>query len=405
MTANATPAARLTLAMLGLTPAAFALASAPVGTLLPLAAVAWLLAARAVVRPSRWLRDHWVGLMLATVVLGLASAGWALDARLAASKAALFGATVLPLSLVALELPPACVKRCRRWLLGGLVVGLILLAVQIHGSFLLRALVLGTSRLHPEYQLNVPAAGLAVACWLAPLACAGLGRKWHAVAGAVVLGAGWAALAGNGSAPALGWLVACVVLLAARWMPRLVAGLLATGLLLAQFAVPHLAENTFMQSHISDRNSRIRMDIWQLSDRLSQERPLLGYGFSNSREIPPLPYRMPLTNKPAKLPLYPHSVLMEARLELGIPGVLLLHACWWVLLWRALRLPPWARATAMALLASSMAIWCVGYPLWRSAWLAWLCYIALGFVSVLRSTPAATDDSQAAKRAPTTGIA
>ena len=405
MTANAPPAARLTLAILALTPTAFALATAPVGTLLPLAAVAWLVTARSAIRPSWWLKDHWVRLMLATVAVGLASAGWALNAGLAATKAALLAATVLPLSFVVLEQSQAMSPRAARWLIGGLAVGLLVLGIEIHGGLLLRALVLGSTRLHPEHQLNVPAAGLAIACWLAPLASVGLSRRWQALAALVVLGTGWAAVVGDGSAPTLGWLVACLVLPAARWLPRLVAGSLTVGLLIAQFAVPHFAENAFMQSHISDRNSRIRMDIWQLSDRLSQERPLLGYGLSNSREIPPLPYQMPLTNKPAKLPLYPHSVLMEARLELGIPGMLLLHACWWLLLWRALRLPPWARATALALLASAMAIWCVGYPLWRSAWLAWLFYVALGLVSVLRSTPAATDDSQEANRAPTTGIA
>ena len=367
-------------------------------------AVAWLLMVRVRLPLGQLLADPWLLLMFATGLLGIASALWALDGRLAATKGALFLATVVPLSLLVMGCPTLRDRRVAWWLLAGFAMGLALLAVQAQGGLLLRGLVFGTTRLHPEHQLNVPAAGLAIACWLVPLACAGLGRKGWLLALVLVLGTGTAAALSDGSAPLLGWLVGGLTLLLARALPRLVVGLLAAGLLFAQFAAPHLGETEFMQSHVTDRNSRIRMDIWQLADQLARDRPWLGYGFSNSREIPERPHTMPLTGKHAKLPLYPHNVLLEARLELGIPGMLLLHGCWWLLLWRALRLPAWYRATALALLASGMAVWCVGYPLWRSAWLAWLYYVALGFVVLLRSADGSVA-SQPASRAPTTGIA
>ena len=75
--------------------------------------------------------------------------------------------------------PPVRDHRVPRWLVAGFAAGLVLVALQTHGGLLLRGLVFGTTRLHPEHQLNVPAAGLAIACWLAPLACASLGRgRW-----------------------------------------------------------------------------------------------------------------------------------------------------------------------------------------------------------------------------------
>ena len=403
MTSLAAPSIRLPLLALALTPAAFALATAPVGTLLPLVALVWLFVADSRFPLRAQLGDPWLLLMLATSLLGIASALWALDGRLAATKALLFLATTLPLSLLVTGFPAAADERVPRWLLAGFAGGLALVAVQTHGDLLLRGLLFGTTRLHPEHQLNVPAAGLAIACWLVPLACMRLERRGWWLALVLVLATGGTAAVSDGSAPALGWLVGCLTLLLGRALPRLVVGGLAAGLLLAQFAAPHFGESEFMQSHIADRNSRIRMDIWQLADQLSQDRPWLGYGFSNSREIPERPHTMPLTGKHAKLPLYPHNVLLEARLELGLPGMLLLHGCWWLLLWRALQLPPWARATALALLASGMAVWCVGYPLWRSAWLAWLFYVALGFVGLLRSG-GGNAASQTASRPPTTGI-
>lgn len=401
-TSTATPPIFL-LGMLALPPAVFALTTGPLGTLMPLSALVWLVAARR--RPSLavLLRDPWVLLMLAIGVLGLASAGWALDPRLAAAKSAFFLATVVPLSLMVVGSTPPPDERARRWLLAGLAVGTALLVVQTHGGFLLRDVLGGGNRLHPEHKLNVPAAGIAIACWLAPLASQGLSRLWQWLALLLVLGGGWVAAASDGSAPVLGWLVGGAVLLAGRWSPRLVAVGLALGLLVAQFVAPRLGGIDFMQSQIEDRNARIRMDIWQLADDLGKDRPWLGYGFSNSREIPERPYSLPLTGKHAKLPLYPHNVLLEARLELGLPGMLLLHGCWWLLLWRAVQLASWQRATALALLAAGMAVWCVGYPLWRSAWLAWLFYVGLGFVSLLQ--PARTSDSsQPASRAPTIGM-
>ena len=110
---------------------------------------------------------------------------------------------------------------------------------------------------------------------------------------------------------------------------------------------------------------------------LIAERPLLGFGFSNSGKIPAQPGILPLTGEPRVIPMYPHNVLLQVQLELGLPGLVVFYACLGYLLWRLMDYPPTARAAGLALIAAALSIWCVGYPLWRSTWLAWLIFAAI----------------------------
>jgi O-antigen ligase len=119
------------------------------------------------------------------------------------------------------------------------------------------------------------------------------------------------------------------------------------------------------------------MEVWALAGELIAERPLLGYGFSNSGVIPARPGTFPLTGQPRVIPMYPHNVLLQAQLELGAPGLLFFYGGLGYLLWRLMTYPRTARAAGLALIAAAMSVWCVGYPLWRSTWLAWLIFTAI----------------------------
>jgi hypothetical protein len=65
------------------------------------------------------------------------------------------------------------------------------------------------------------------------------------------------------------------------------------------------------------------------------------------------------------------------QVELGVPGMLLFYAVLICLLRSCLAAPSPLRAAGLSFIAATLSVWCIGYPLWRSAWVAWLLFGAL----------------------------
>ncbi len=66
-----------------------------------------------------------------------------------------------------------------------------------------------------------------------------------------------------------------------------------------------------------------RIEIWTYAVERSLERPWWGWGYESTRLFEPI------------IPLHPHNMSLQAWLELGIPGLLLLAAIWFSIFWFA----------------------------------------------------------------------
>lgn len=365
--------------MLAAVPIIMALSPATIGVVVSLYALGWLaihhqhLAWRVVWNVPMSL------VVLSVVLLGLLSATWAVDSALALNKALKFGLVCLPLVWVAalltgLDKP---VERYAKAVLVGCLLGALLLAMRTFGDGVLRTVFSSELALSVASKTNVPAAALAILAWLIPQFMADLPRPWRVLGASALVLIGISVFAGDGSAPRVAFVVGGLMSVGARIKPRLCAIGLAVAVVLTHALAPHLLSLPTLSDRITDRSLQHRIEIWALAGDLIAERPLLGFGFSNSGRIPAQAGVLPLTGERRAVPLYPHNVLLQAQLELGVPGVVLFYGCLGYLLWRLLDYPPAARAAGLAVVAAALSVWCVGYPLWRSTWIAWLLFVAI----------------------------
>ncbi len=363
-------------------PVMFAVAPTPTGVFGPAFAIFWLL----VNRGQAWTlfsTATMTQLVTAMGVWGLLGMLWAIDGKLAGQDAALFLLECVPLTLLAhacahedLEREPlAC------GLLAGLACAGLLLALQMHFGFLIRSLVPGADHPVAGIKLNVPAAALAITCWVGLGACAKRQTCWRVLGVGSVLLVAWAAAVGEGSAPRLALIVGAVTFVATLLLPRAVLAGIALGTVLLHVLSPFLGRMKGLVNFVTDHSWLHRLDIWNLTGQLIWQRPWLGYGFKNSDAIPTGTAQMPLTHLMADLPSYPHNVLLQVQLEQGVPGVLLFYAALAFVLWKLHQQPPISRAVGASLIASGLSVWVVGYPLTRGHWVGWMCFTGIAFTA------------------------
>lgn len=368
--------------LLAITPGLMAVSPATVGVFMPLYALIWL-----GFRPQRF--AWWQAvcsplslLIMAVVAWGALSSLWAIEGSLALGKSLKFGLVCLPPLWTAqiLRVRGTDAQSCARLFLWGMFAGTALLAWQTFGDVLLRDQLLGRETLNAAIKTNVPGAALAILAWVLPLARAHLAGhpRWLCLLLMAVIGG--CTLAGDGLAPVLAFTAGAFCFLLARMTPMTCAALVMGGVIAAHFAAPRLQSLDLARQ--VEPSIQHRMDIWALAGELSAQRPWGGFGFSNSGDIPAQQGSMPLTGMPREFPLYPHNILMQVQLELGIPGILLFYTFLALLVRGAIDLPSAARSTSLALIASALAIWLVGYPLWRSTWVCWLLYCAVALASM-----------------------
>jgi O-antigen ligase len=178
-------------------------------------------------------------------------------------------------------------------------------------------------------------------------------------------------------------------LMVPRWSAAIVGTVLALWIALA----PVLYQSQVMQwgsdvaAHVSERigNSMMhRRAIWEFTAERIRERPLLGWGFGNSRI-------MPGSHETAKegalasigglelMPLHPHNAALQLWLEAGLPGVLL-GIAFVVWIARGIGRLPGAedRALMIALVAAVTINAASGYNLWHTWWMTFM-WLAAAF--------------------------
>ena len=217
-----------------------------------------------------------------------------------------------------------------------------------------------------------------LAILLAPLAWAL--RPWRGVAlllvglvatafaegSSVKLAAGLALVAGLAAclhrlvAPAIG-AVAAVIVLA---MPLLV------GLLPAPEQLGGLKYSAVHRAH-----------IWRFTSERIAEHPWRGWGLDAARNLPggqtPLPgidvSKVEGPINAVMLPLHPHNGALQAWVELGIVGALLLAAVVGLAYWRVGRIDAAGpRAAATAAITAALGVGCLSFGLWQNWWIALL---------------------------------
>ncbi len=117
---------------------------------------------------------------------------------------------------------------------------------------------------------------------------------------------------------------------------------------------------------------RHRLAMWSFVIDKIEVHPYLGWGVGMSRYIPKESRRI-LPNMEI-MPLHPHSLILQTRLELGIPGVVLLASIV-LLIMLAIARNPILRSSSLGAVSLASAFgWFfianVSYGMWQSWWLA-----------------------------------
>jgi len=142
---------------------------------------------------------------------------------------------------------------------------------------------------------------------------------------------------------------------------------------------------------LNDSNQQ-RIMIWDFALRTYQQAPLLGYGFGNARCVPEADEK--LGGIYQNLTLHPHNAILQAGMELGTAGIVLIFALLMTIAWgtRSQWSSPQWRLVLPPVIANGILLYAVSYGIWQS-WLLALIAIA-AFIATLmqKSLP---DGSQA----------
>lgn len=379
----------------------FALLLAPLGLLADKAVVPLVLAAtiaagvlvqRAAASGTRpWqCLDRGVAAALAALIgWALVSCLWSpqrLDAAGLAIRVALLLFVLLYLAGLVRLLDGSRRHRVAQALALGVAVTAGLVAVEFAFGAPLFTLLHGAAR--SEYatfsQLNRGVSALAILVWpVAALAWA-RGPRWAALAlpPAVLLltlfSQSSASKAALGAALLAGLLAAAgrrasrVVLVAA------LAGTLFGSLLVAPLAQRSgLTDGDFLQD-----TGAYRLHIWTVVGELIEERPLFGWGFDASRDLPTEGFE-PFRPGRKVIPSHPHNGALQIMVELGAVGSLLTFALGLVLARRIERLPDGARPFAVGMTVAVLGIGATAYGIWQSHWLTIIGSAAALFIASL----------------------
>ncbi|HLJ19763.1 MAG TPA: O-antigen ligase family protein, partial [Stellaceae bacterium] len=223
---------------------------------------------------------------------------------------------------------------------------------------------------------------LAIALWPTLLVIGGAAARWRGaglfVATALVV------LGLPSRAAMLSMLVGLVSLLLSLRMPRPMAATIGAAVVAFGLAFSLGTLDSATISRIHERlpwlqNSALhRLAIWHFGMDRVAERPLLGWGLDASRA---LPGGEAVIDDPALpkvligygqwMPLHPHNAVLQWRLELGVPGLILcILAILWIL-WRIAgteTVPIRRRAIGLALAASTLVVALISYGFWQEWW-------------------------------------
>jgi O-antigen ligase len=393
---------RLTLVL-----ALFALLLAPLGLLADKAVVPLVLVAAVLAGLAAYARD------------GRATLPWRLfDRDLAAALAALMGWALVasawsfhPLEAATLALRVALLLFVLLYLAGLVrlldagqrlrVAQALALGVAVAGAIIVIELVFGGPILNllqgpvtGDYalisRLNRGVSAVAILVWPLAALAAAQGTRWLAFAlPPAVL---FLTLFSQSSASMLalgGALLAAALAMPGRRVARLVMVAALAGTLFGSLLVPVLAQRAGLATaDLLPETGAYRLHIWTTVSGFIAERPLFGWGFDASPDLPTDGIE-PFRRGDKVIPSHPHNGALQIMVELGVVGSLLTLAVGLLLARRIDHLAAPARACAVAMTVTILGIGGTAYGIWQSHWLTIIGGGAALFIACL---PPRTDE-------------
>ncbi|MEQ8356604.1 MAG: O-antigen ligase family protein [Kiloniellaceae bacterium] len=238
-----------------------------------------------------------------------------------------------------------------------------------------------------DSRLNRGVSALAILAW--PLA-AFLWQRRHLLPALLLVPAVFAVTLfsqSSASMLALGFgLLAAALAALGRSAARIVMVLTVIGALISPpFAVDLLQKSGIDQSSLMPETGLYRLHIWGVVTERIAERPVLGWGFDSSPNLP-TGDAQPFRTGEKIIPSHPHNGALQIMVELGSVGSLLVLVLLFLIGMRIDALPRAPRACATAMLVTILGIACTAYSIWQSHWLVIIGGSAAVFVAILRPT-------------------
>jgi O-antigen ligase len=337
-------------------------------------------------------------LLIALFLWGGLSAAWSVDPwRSLMLDLRLAGVFAAAVALTAAAGRVAAPGRLALLLLAGTIAAIGLAIIDLTGGGVVSRLV--SVRPFAAPRLNQIAVWVAIVL----LPCAALlvcrGRLVLAAVIAGTMGATVGLLDATGAKTALAVVlpIAALFCLWPRAVPRVMGVLSVVAILTAPLTLPTLARSPPVFAAVDGfkESAGHRLLIWRFAGDRIAERPWLGWGLDAARAIP----GGDVEARPGEkfLPLHPHDWALQAWLELGAPGAVLL-ALFVGWLWLRLGQRPWPRlytAAAGGGLTVVSAVAGAGWGIWQEWWLGTL---ALALFAVLVMGRAAAHPTGATAR-------
>ncbi len=196
------------------------------------------------------------------------------------------------------------------------------------------------------------------------------------------------------SLAALGALLVGVVVVVVRKVTGRYGGIIvAVVASILVFAAPYAVPNYTSDSQSQEEREMLslptsaehRLAMWSFAVEKITEKPWLGWGFGASRHIPQEDRR--LAPNMELMPLHPHNMALQARLELGVPGAALLASIVFFVFYRLATFTDdgWRSGLAMAPAAGWLFVANVSYGMWQSWWIALAFLLAVSMRFALAS--------------------
>lgn len=265
-------------------------------------------------------------------------------------------------------------RRVAWWLLPAMALGVVLFAVEMSFDQPIQHLFASADKEPLDFERDINRAALLVALMAGPAALLiwRMGYRWDAMAAIAVP---LLLAAGSTSQSALAALLGLLIILGLALLSwRLVSGMLAMGIL-AGLALCGPIAQWMKQAGLADASwipysFRHRIMTWDFVAGRLGDHPWLGYGLEGSRAVPGGDGQFFIhgAGSVPVLPVHPHNLFQQVRLELGWIGAALVGLLLLAILRRLTRLDAAIRPMALALFGSAILTQCFAY----GAWQAWL---------------------------------
>lgn len=259
----------------------------------------------------------------------------------------------------------------------GFVLGICVIIIAYFYAIINDRSLWGSYYFDPLTTLNNSAVVIALFSWVALIAIAKYSVR-YAVLGFVLTLALLLFLSSMAAAGAI--LIGVLVLISRRVGGRRSGIFLATIAALLIVSAPNVIKFSGAKTYASPEaqttassipsSTRHRLAMWSFVTEKIDEKPWFGWGFGASRYIPQEDRR--LAPNMEIMPLHPHNLALQTRLELGLPGSLILAGLVFSVFYRLATFTDdgWRSGLAMAPAAGWLFVANVSYGMWQSWWIA-----------------------------------